>query len=57
MKNDNTKKKWTGNKKNVNQDASKTFMEMPIINLVAACVGVGARSFFVCVGQGVAITS
>jgi len=48
MKNDNTKKKWTGNKKNVNQDTSKTFMEMPVINLKAVGVDVmGSRSFFV----------
>ena len=52
MKNDDTKKKWTGNKKKVTQDTSKTFMEMPIINLKAAGVDVGSRSFFVCVGQG-----
>ena len=32
------RKKWTGNKKNVNQDTSKTFMEMPIVNLKAAGV-------------------
>jgi len=46
------KKKSTGNKRNVNQDTTKTFMEMPIINLNAAGVDVGSRSFFVCVGQG-----
>jgi len=52
MKNENSNKKLTGNKKNVNQDTSKTFMEMPIVNLKAAGVDVGSRSYFVCVGQG-----
>lgn len=32
------KKKLTGNKKNVNQDTTKTFMEMPIVNLKAVAV-------------------
>jgi len=45
--------KIIGNKKNVNQDTTKRFMEMPIINFKAAGVDVGSRSFFVCVGQGV----
>ena len=40
-------------KKYVNQDTTKTFLEMPIVNLKAAGVDVGSRSFFVCVGQGV----
>jgi len=52
MKIVNKQTKVTGNKKNVNQDTTKTFMEMPIINLKAAGVDVGSRSFFVCVGQG-----
>lgn len=39
-------------KKNVNQDTSKTFLEMPVVNLKAAGIDVGSRSFFVCVGQG-----
>lgn len=52
MKNVIKATKATGNKKNVNQDTTKTFMEMPIINLKAAGVDVGSRSFFVCVGQG-----
>ena len=52
MKNDNAKKKWASSKKNVNQDTSKTFVEMPIVNLKAAGVDVGSRSYFVCVGQG-----
>jgi transposase len=42
----------TGTKKNVNQDTSKIFMEMPIVNLKAAGIDVGSRSYFVCVGQG-----
>lgn len=46
------KLKTTGNKKTVNQDTTKTFMEMPVINLKAAGIDVGSRSFFVCVGQG-----
>lgn len=39
-------------KKNVKQDTSKTFLEMPVVNPKAAGVDVGSRSFFVCVGQG-----
>ena len=39
-------------KKNVNQDTTKTFLEMPVVNLKAAGIDVGSRSFFVCVGQG-----
>ena len=46
-------KKKSGNKKFVKQDTSKTFLEMPIVNLKAAGIDVGSRSFFVCVGQGV----
>ena len=47
-----SKNKKTSNKKNVKQDTKKTFLEMPIVNLKAAGVDVGSRSFFVCVGQG-----
>lgn len=50
MENVNTKK--TGTKKNVKQDTKKTFLDMPIVNLKAAGIDVGSRSFFVCVGQG-----
>ncbi len=52
MEKKNALRKWTGSKKNVIQDTSKTFMEMPVINLKAAGIDVGSRSFFVCVGQG-----
>ncbi|MEI8378362.1 MAG: IS110 family transposase [bacterium] len=52
MKTEIKKLKTTGNKKTVNQDTTKTFMEMPVVNLKAAGIDVGSRSFFVCVGQG-----
>lgn len=39
-------------KKEVKQDVTKTFVEMPVINPKAAGIDVGSRSFFVCVGQG-----
>jgi len=51
MQNVNKQTKTAGNKKNVRQDTTKTFVEMPIINFKAAGVDVGSRSFFVCVGQ------
>jgi len=52
MEKKNALRNWTSNKKNVTQDTSKTFMEMPVVNLKAAGIDVGSRSFFVCVGQG-----
>jgi transposase len=39
-------------KKTVNQDTTKTFIEMPVVNTKAVGIDVGSRSFFVCVGQG-----
>lgn len=52
MEKKNAVKKLAGNKKTVSQDVTKTFMEMPMVNLKAAGIDVGSRSFFVCVGQG-----
>jgi transposase len=45
-------KKKTTKKSKVNQDVTKTFIEMPVVNPKAAGIDVGSRSFFVCVGQG-----